>query len=200
MTMNEAVLVERARAGDAKAFVILCARYEAHIYGFAYQMLDSADEAARLTQETFLRAWRALGQAGAEPNVSVWLHRIAATACLNILRRRRRMRWLPWTRSRCTHPADRSVDDTGVAPLDGEAGRTMQRTLARMRPRHRLALLLREYAGLSCADVGAVLGISPDATKATLFRAREEFRHHSLRETGGRREAMVRRADPSDAR
>ena len=52
----------------------------------------------------------------------------------------------------------------------------MQRTLNRMTPRNRAALILREYEGLSCDEIGEVLGISRSASKSVLFRGREEFR------------------------
>ena len=111
--------VERARRGDADAFEALVRRYERQIYSFTYRMLGDADDAADLTQESFVKAYRALPRARPDTNVSAWLHRIAANACLDVLRRRQRLRWLPWNGARHDHlllggPADKA----GVQPGD----------------------------------------------------------------------------------
>ena len=105
-----------------------------------------------------------------------WLHRIAANACTDVLRRRRRAGAERWDRARHERPSPRAEDDPERAALGGEAQAAVQRALGALSPRHRQALVLREYAGLSCAEIGAILGCSRTAAKSALFRAREEFR------------------------
>ena len=176
MTSEEAHWVMRAKAGDQAAFAALYERYERRIYGFLYRMLGDADDAADLTQETFLRAYRALDKPGMDLDVSAWLHRIAANACLDVLRRRRRLHWLPWERREHDARSSGREDDPAGLVLGDETQRAVRRVLAGMSPRHRQALLLREYAGLSYAEIAAVMGVSPAAVKQRLFRGREEFR------------------------
>src|SRR5919202_5058084 len=93
---EQAAWAARARAGDRAAFAELYARYERRIYSFVYRTMGDHDDAAELTQETFLKAYRALGNTDDELNVNAWLHRIAANACTDVLRRRRRGRRLSW--------------------------------------------------------------------------------------------------------
>ncbi|MCC6629384.1 MAG: sigma-70 family RNA polymerase sigma factor [Chloroflexi bacterium] len=178
MSIDERRWVERARAGDRAAFEAIVARYERQIYAFVYRMLGDADDACDLTQDCFVKAYQALPRIRRELNVSAWLHRIAANACLDVLRRRQRLRWLPWHGP--THDPlvlSGPADDPEHRALSQEARVSVQHVLDQLKPRHRLALILREVDGLSCQEIGAVMGMSPAAVKSTLYRARLEFRH-----------------------
>jgi RNA polymerase sigma-70 factor (ECF subfamily) len=160
------------------AFAALYDRYEPRIYAFIYSMTGDTDDATDLTRETFLRAYRLLdGSAigcGAEPNANVWLHRLAADACLTA--RRRSGRWARRGAGEHRRPAANRDDDPRRGPPATATACATRNTLARMVPRHRLALVLRDYAGLSTGEVGAVLGISAAEARILLFRAREAFR------------------------
>jgi len=174
---DEATLVRQARAGDAAAFTTLVQRYERQIYTLVYHMLGDADDAADLSQEVFVKAYRALPRISRDLRLAPWLVRIATNACLDVLRRRQRLRWLPWEGPKHDHRLlSGPADDPERQALSQETRAVVQRVLARMAPRHRLALILREIEGLSCEEIGQVLGLSQSATKSFLFRAREELR------------------------
>jgi RNA polymerase sigma-70 factor, ECF subfamily len=175
--IDERTWVEQVRRGDQTAFEAILTRYERPIYSYIYRMMGNADDALDLTQESFLKAYRAIGRTGQDLNLSAWLHRIASNTCLDVLRRRRWPRWLPWDGPRHDHlrPSGPADDPERVA-IGQETRAAVQRTLDRMSPRHRQGLLLREYQGLSCAEIGEVMGLSRSATKSLLYRAREEFR------------------------
>ncbi|MCA1667876.1 MAG: sigma-70 family RNA polymerase sigma factor [Thermomicrobia bacterium] len=177
-TAHEMGLVERARQGDIAAFESLLRRYERQIYGFTYRMMAAnAADADDLTQETFIKAYRALPQTREMLHVSAWLHRIAANCCRDELRRRRRTHCQPWDPA-MHEPAARNVpeEDPELLVLQKEADEWVQAILDRMKPRNKQALMLREYMGMSCEEIGAVMGVSHKAIKSTLFRARDEFR------------------------
>ena len=176
MTSEEAAWVARAKAGDQAAFAELFTRYERRIYSFIYRMMGNPEDAFDLTQETFLKAYRALGKTDAELNVNAWLHRIAANACTDVLRRRRWVRWLPWEALDRDDLGERLDGDPADALLGAETRQAVQRTLLSQPPHYRRALLLREHEGLSCEELGAALGLSAAAAKSLLFRAREDFR------------------------
>jgi RNA polymerase sigma-70 factor (ECF subfamily) len=157
-----------------------------------------ADDAVDLTQDVFVKAYQALPRIRRELNVSAWLHRIATNACLDVLRRRQRLRWLPWEGPKHDHlrPCG-PADEPERAALGQETRVTVQRVLDRMTHRHRLGLLLREYEGLSCAEIGEVMGLSRSAVKSLLYRAREEFRVvHEAVETGRATPPPARRSRP----
>jgi RNA polymerase sigma-70 factor (ECF subfamily) len=177
MTTDEAAWVERAKAGDKAAFEAIFQRYERQIYSFIYRMMGDADDAYDLTQDCFVKAYRALAGTSDDLNVSAWLHRIASNACLDVLRRRQRLRWLPWEGPKHDHLLiSTPIDDPERAAISQETRVTVQRVLDKMSHRHRLALILREYEGLSCEEIGEVMNLSRSAVKSMLFRAREEFR------------------------
>lgn len=175
--IDERTWIDRAKQGDQAAFEAIVQRYERQIFAFIVRMMGDADDAYDLTQDSSLKAYRALGRTSDDLNLSAWLHRIASNACLDVLRRRQRVRWLPWEGPRHDHlllggPAD---DPERVA-LSQETRVCVQRVLDRMTPRHRLALLLREVEGLGCAEIGQVLHLSRSAARSALYRARCEFR------------------------
>lgn len=169
--------VNRAKEGDQAAFEAIFLRYERPIYQFIYRMMGNAEDASDLTQECFIRAYRALPHTSDDLNVSAWLHRIAANACLDALRRRKRIRWLPWEdQGQPNLHLTGHLEDPEREAIRSETQELVQHVLTQMNPRHRLALILREYEGLSCEEIGQIMGLSRSAVKSVLFRAREEFR------------------------
>jgi RNA polymerase sigma-70 factor (ECF subfamily) len=173
---DEQVWVARAKAGDAAAFAALVGRYEGRLRGFILRMVGDSDDAADLTQETLLRAYCGLARTDQRLNFSAWLHRIAANACLDLLRRRRRQARCPWHLVEGGQVSRCRDDDPEEAALDDETVRALSLALQGIDPRQRRALLLRGCAGLSCAEIGAALGVSTAATKTILFRGREALR------------------------
>lgn len=174
---HESTLVRRAKAGDAAAFEAIVHRHQRQIYGFVYHLMGDVDDAVDLTQETFIRAYRALPSTSDDLNVSAWLHRIASNASLDVLRRRLRIRWQPWEPHEHDHLLHSPpADDPERRALSADEQQTVQAVLRRMSSRNRVALLLREYEGLSCDDIGQIMGLSRSAVKSLLFRGREEFR------------------------
>jgi len=104
-------------------FVAIVAQYQRPIYTFPCRMSGNPDDAADLTQETFLKAYRAIAATDAELNVGAWLYRIATNTCRDLLRRRARIAWLPWDADAHERPAPPG------RPRDGAArrGRTTAR-------------------------------------------------------------------------
>src|SRR4051812_47838947 len=118
---GEDPLVTAARRGDETAFGSLAERHRRELHVHCYRMLASFEEAEDVVQETYLRAWRALGTLEAGGNLRAWLYRIATNACLDAIRRRSRrvaslssFAELPWLQP---YP-DRLLDE--VAPRDAE--------------------------------------------------------------------------------
>lgn len=175
--VDESVWISRAKAGDEEAFEAIFQLYERQIYGFIYRMMGNAEDANDLTQECFIRAYKALPQTTDDLNISAWLHRIASNACLDVLRRRQRIRWLPWESHKHEHLLHgKSLDEPERNALRNETQVQVQEVISQMSPRNRMALILREYEGMSCEEIGQIMGLSRSAVKSVLFRGREEFR------------------------
>ena len=183
VALDETEWLTRARTGDAAAFEAIYQRYERRIYSFIYRMMGNAEDANDLTQDTFVKAYMALPRAQSEMNLSAWLHRIASNTCLDVLRRRKLIQWLPWDVFD-TNPAiePAAPDDPAGSFTRNETAQEVQHILSKLSAKHRMALVLKEYQGMSCDEIADVMHTSRSAVKSLLFRAREEFRQVAARE------------------
>ncbi len=174
---DEAALIEKARQGDEAAFTAIYDHFERPIYAFIYRLMGNPEDAFDLTQEVFLKAYKALYKTSPDLNLSAWLHRIASNACMDVLRRRKIVRWLPWDPAEHANITPASNDDEPEYRLEQrETRQQVQQVLNRMSEKYRLCLVLREYQDMSCDEIADVIGVSRAAVKSLLFRAREQFR------------------------
>jgi len=156
----------------AHAFVEdLFAKHHAEIHAYLLRMLRDPELAADLTQDAFVKAYRAYDTLEASENARAWLYRIAHRVALDELRRRRIIRFLPFT-----------GEHKGSAPspehlaMDLRLSSDLQRALERIPERQRSALLLAEIHDLTGVELAAALGVSHVAARALLTRARESLR------------------------
>ena len=185
VAIDEHGWVSKAREGDTAAFEAIYSRYERRIYAFVYRLMGNAEDAYDLTQDTFVKAYMALPRTAPDLNLSAWLHRIASNACMDVLRRRKLIRWLPWETFDTNPAMEPAADDDPVGDYNqAETSGEVQAVLSKLSAKHRMALVLKEYQGMSCDEIGEVMGASRSAVKSLLFRAREEFRQVYLARYG----------------
>jgi RNA polymerase sigma-70 factor, ECF subfamily len=147
------------------------------IYGHVLKMMGNEPDAEDLTVTAFEKAIRAWNRRPPEDELRPWLFRIATNACLDELRRRKRIQWRPWDLfASVFHPSQVASDDPEREAIRSESADLVQEALSRLAPRDRAALLMRECHGLSNEEVGKALNISRDGAKMMLFRARERLR------------------------
>lgn len=158
----------------AGAFVeTLFAKHHGEIYAYLVRMLRDPELAADLTQDAFVKAYRAYDTLQKDENARAWLYQIAHRVALDDLRRRKIVRFLPFTgESKGSSPSAEHL------ALDGRLSGPLERALARIPERQRAALLLAEVHDLTGLELAAALEISHVAARALLTRARQ-----SLRET-----------------
>jgi RNA polymerase sigma-70 factor (ECF subfamily) len=97
---------------------------------------------------------------------------------MDVLRRRKLIRWLPWETFDTNPAIEPTADDDPVGEYaQAETSGEVQVVLNKLTAKHRTALVLKEYQGMSCDEIGEVMGLTRSAVKSLLFRAREEFRH-----------------------
>jgi RNA polymerase sigma-70 factor, ECF subfamily len=170
---------------EAGAFVeTLFAKHHGEIYAYLLRMLREPELAADLTQDAFVKAYKNYETLEKPENARAWLYQIAHRVALDEIRRRKIIRFFPWTgESRGSAPsAERLVMD---ANLSGD----MQRALARIPERQRAALLLAELHDLTGLELAAALGVSHVAARALLTRARESLRQALAAERAAEEEA-----------
>ncbi|WP_297720683.1 RNA polymerase sigma factor [Intestinimonas sp.] len=179
--MTEQEWVERARKGDETAFEALVTAHEKRIYNLCRRLVGNPEDAAELTQEAFLNAWRGLARFQGESAFGTWLYRLASNACIDFLRKEKRRQGLSMTVS-LEDEEERQVElpDERYTP-EGELERTEARRavaegLERLTPEHRQVLVMREINGLSYAEICAVLGLEEGTVKSRIARARNALR------------------------
>lgn len=164
----DALLVARLRAGDVDAFELLVERYQLPLFRFLRGLVGSPEQAEDLLQETFLRAFRAIGSLDDPGLLRGWLYRIAHNLALSALRRRRLISWLPLQPGRPLGVV--SHDRTAIEAAEVSAA------LARVPLDQRAPLLLHLVAGFSYAEVAVLLGVSEGTVRMRISRGRAAFR------------------------
>jgi RNA polymerase sigma-70 factor, ECF subfamily len=165
---HELALVRAAQRGEESAFGTLVRLNQRRAYAVARAIVGTHEDAEDVVQETFLHAHRALARFRPEQGFGAWLHRIAANAALDLLRRRR---------VRATEPLQDAHalpfrDPAEAAELRGrlEAG------LARLTDRQRAVIVLHDVEGFRHAEIGEMLGIPEGTARSDLHHARKLMR------------------------
>ncbi|MDT0329902.1 sigma-70 family RNA polymerase sigma factor [Nocardiopsis lambiniae] len=175
-------------------FVRLADPYRRELYAHCYRMLGSVHDAEDLVQETYLRAWKAYDGFEGRSSLRTWLHRIATTACLTALERRRRRPLPTGLGGPADDPSAQLADGPEVPWLEPVpdalvgaddpgsvvATRTGVRlaliaALQYLQPRQRAVLVLRDVLRLSAAEVADILDTSVPAVNSLLQRARAQL-------------------------
>jgi RNA polymerase sigma-70 factor (ECF subfamily) len=163
--VDDRILVGAATKGDLDAFEGLVRRYQAPVYRVALRMLGSDADAQDATQDTFVRAWQALGHFRGESSAGTWLYRIVTRRSLDVLAARRHAAVLD----------DRQPARAGDPAVAAELRQRLQavtRELAALPPDQRAALVLREFEGLPYEQIAEILDTTIPAIKGRIHRAR----------------------------
>jgi RNA polymerase sigma-70 factor, ECF subfamily len=165
--LDDAALVEAAIGGDTAAFDVLVTRHRRSVYQVCYRFVNHHEDAADLTQDTFVRAWKALNSFRGQARFSTWIYRIAVNVCLNRVSLK--------TPKTDVVDFDLVADQRQPAPgaaIDAAERQAMVRAAVNsLPPRQRAALILRTYHELSHQEVADIVGTSVGAVKANVFHA-----------------------------
>lgn len=173
---SSADLVTRVCAGDAEAFRLIFERYSRPVISFIFDMVNDRSLAEELTQETFVRAYRAMRTMRRETKLSTWLFGIARNVARESLRARARA---------ASHLdlADKSVldlSDNKPVPVDGvlskELNDVIRRSLSALDEDKRLVFTLKVLHQCSYEEIAEITGFSLAKLKTDLHRARAEMR------------------------
>lgn len=185
-TDTDADDVARFQAGDSSAFDSLVRRREREVYQVAWRTLGDPEDAKEAAQETFLRAFRALGRFRGEATFRTWVIGIAINVCRN---RAAMAEEKVRRRSRSTEPDDPDdpaegfpVADPAPGPeraaLGGELKEALGKALLALPREHREILVLREVQGMEYEELAAALEVPVGTVKSRLCRARQALREH----------------------
>jgi RNA polymerase sigma-70 factor (ECF subfamily) len=157
--------VEACQRGEREAFDRLVERYQRDIYRLCYRYVNNHDDANDLAQESFLKAYRAIGRFRGDSSFSTWLYRIAVNTCLNFRAAKRA-------------PTEELPDDVkdprpgaAAAVESDEDARRLREAVSRLPQKQRATLILKMYHELTHEEVARTLGSTVGTVKANLFHA-----------------------------
>lgn len=153
--------------GDQRAYDEIFKRYHSRVWNICRRMLPTPQDAEEATQETFLRAYQALGRFNGNFYLGAWLGRIASNVCVDHLRSRSRSNLVALPEDQ-----DDLVTEQGPEEIVVPDHPRLHRAIKEIQPLHASALALRTLEGLSHQEIAGHLSMSPTQVKALLHRAR----------------------------
>jgi RNA polymerase sigma-70 factor, ECF subfamily len=177
---DEAEIMTELRSGSEAAFDWLVTYYHAPVYAVISGILRNPNDAADVTQEVFLKAFRGIRLFRHGSSLKTWLYRIAVRESLNY--KRWFWRHLRFQTSMEEEQLDGCVEleDTGTSPFEELASRELQQAvhhaLREVAPVFRAAVILRDLEGLSYEEVAEVLDVSVGTVKSRILRGRKMLR------------------------
>ena len=182
--LAESDLIARLRAGDEGAFESLVRTYGGRMLSAARRILTREEDAQEAVQEAFLSAFRSLESFEGQSRIGTWLHRIAINAALMKLRRIERRPERPvddllpaWGADGGFARMPEPWEDSADRPvLQDEAREVVRAKIAELPDPYRIALTLRDIEGLSNEELAGTLGVSVNAAKIRVHRARQALR------------------------
>lgn len=173
MPDDDQQLLERARAGQREALEQLLERHQAQVYRFGMKMCRDPEDAKDVLQDTLLSVARNVRDFRAASSVSTWLYTIARSFCV---KKRRKSKFAPQGTMAALDRAAEQVADPRATADEAVASKQVERALeaaiASLDPMYREVLLLRDVEGLTAPEVARVTGVSVQAVKSRLHRAR----------------------------
>jgi len=177
----DAVLVKRAQRGDLGAYDELVRRYQERIYSTVYHMTSNHEDATDLTQESFIKGFRALKSFKGDSSFFTWLYRIAINKTINFLKQRKHRHTMSLDNLDFNAEHDPELvalisertprRDTSLAELQERLNEAMQK----LSEVHRLVVTLHDIEGLPHEEIGRLLDCNVGTVRSRLFYARQQL-------------------------
>ena len=178
--MDDELLAKRAGGGDTRAFEELLKRHQDRVYSMALRYTGNQDDAFDISQEVFLKVWRALPGFKQEAKFSTWLYRIVMNVCTDHHRSSSKYQTVPLIRQeeeREAEPLD--LPDETYSPeralMDADLSAALKKAVSGLREEFKQVFLMRELGDMSYTEIAAALHIEEGTVKSRLFRARKEL-------------------------
>lgn len=181
---REAEILGRVRSGEPDAFEYFVRTYQRKVFRLVYTLVRNAAEADALTQDVFVKAWRAVPDFKGEAAFETWLNRITVNAVRDSVRRRKPV--VSFADLAAAEDADgqelpRTADPTdGTSPerdaFSHQIRRRIGEALEALSPRQRAIFVMKHYEERSISEIGAATGLDDGTVKSHLFRAARKLR------------------------
>ena len=180
--VDDRTLVRQSQEGDLSAFDELIRRYQERIYATLYHMTSNHEDANDLTQETFVKAYKALSSFKGDSSFFTWVYRIGVNKTINFLKQRKN-RHGGFSLNDLDFNAEHDPDlvalvsektprrDLNLAELQEKLNEAMQK----LSDVHRLVVTLHDVQGLSHEEIGKIMECNPGTVRSRLFYARQQL-------------------------
>ncbi|HSQ74739.1 MAG TPA: sigma-70 family RNA polymerase sigma factor [Bacteroidota bacterium] len=184
--LPDEALIAQAKSGDNLAFTELVRRYEETVYRFSYKICRDKEKASETLQDTFVNVFRKLKSFDGKSKFSTWLYTIVTNNCL-MKHRKRKSDELEESLEAYdhAHPTDGAprrpeLVSSEHSPADIVIGKELrdllETAMLRLPEDYRVVFVMRDIEGRSSEETAGVLGLSNEATKSRLRRARAFLR------------------------
>jgi RNA polymerase sigma factor (sigma-70 family) len=179
-TIPDEELIKSVQAGHASAFDQLIERYKGRLYGVLYNMLGNHEDAADLSQDVFLKAFKSIHKFRSDSNFYTWLYRIGINTGLNHIKRRKEapLSLNPWNPEAEEDPLLKelaSKDSVGGVLAMDELREKLNESLQMLSEEHRAVVVLHDIEGMKHQEVAKVLGCSEATARSRLFYAHQQL-------------------------
>ncbi len=180
-TVDDRALVKQAQGGDYSAFDTLVQKYQERLYGTIYHMTSNHEDANDLTQETFIKAYKALQSFKGDSSFFTWIYRIAVNKTINFLKGRKNKIHL--SLNDLDFNAEHDPDlvtfvsektprrDLNLSELQEKLNEAMQK----LSEVHRLVVTLHDVQGLSHEEISKIMDCNTGTVRSRLFYARQQL-------------------------
>lgn len=174
-------LVKKAQEQDSSAYDELIRRYQQRIYATVYHMTSNHEDANDLTQETFIKGYRALKGFKGDSSFYTWIYRIAVNKTINFLKTRKNK--VQMSLNDVDYQAEHDPDlvalvsektprrDLNLAELQEKLNAGMQK----LSEHHRMVVTLHDIQGLSHEEIGKIMNCNVGTVRSRLFYARQQL-------------------------
>jgi len=172
-------LIAEVLAGQTSAYAELVRRYQGRLLNVVFRVLDNAEDAADVVQDTFVNAYQSLGSFKGDAEFYTWLYRIAFNTAISAKRKRRPTVSLEGRREQDvgTDPADRGRDNFPGANLERtDDEKLLADAIRKLSEEHRAVLVLKDLEGLRYDEIAGIIGVPVGTVRSRLNRARLELR------------------------
>ena len=168
-------LIEKAKLGDRDAFGELVAQHQHEVFTLAVRLVRDRDLAADVSQDAFIRAWRAMPKFRGDAKFSTWMHRITVNTAWTHRAKQKRMRLDP-LESMISEPQASTLDPVRAGEA-ASASPKIEEALMQLSGSIRAVVVLKDVYGWSHSEIADHLEISVTAAKVRLHRGRKELRN-----------------------